>query len=170
MIVGVVGLFSLFGYAGLRVAQRARDRYSKLLVAGLTSMVLVQATINLFAVMGLAPLTGVPLPFVAGTPLTLSAVGFGVWTVGTTWWGVKDRDTGRSRGFGFVEMSNKEEGLKAISELNNSEFEGKNISVNEARPKPDRPQNRFGGGGNRGGGGYNRGDGGYNSDRRNKSW
>jgi cell division protein FtsW len=64
-IVGVVGLFSLFGYAGLRVAQRARDRYSKLLVAGLTSMVMVQATINLFAVMGLAPLTGVPLPFVS---------------------------------------------------------------------------------------------------------
>ncbi|HEX5112367.1 MAG TPA: RNA-binding protein [Saprospiraceae bacterium] len=83
---------------------------------------------------------------------------------------IKDRDTGRSRGFGFVEMSNKEEGLKAISELNNSEFEGKNISVNEARPKPDRPQNRFGGGGNRGGGGYNSGGGGYNRDRGNKSW
>ena len=88
---------------------------------------------------------------------------------------IKDRDTGRSRGFGFVEMSNKEEGLKAINELNNSEFEGKNISVNEARPKSDRPQNRFGGGGgNRGGGGggYNRGggDGGYNRDRGNKSW
>jgi cell division protein FtsW len=64
-ILGVVGLFGLFGYAGLRVAQRARDRYSKLLVAGLTSLVLVQATINLFAVMGLAPLTGVPLPFVS---------------------------------------------------------------------------------------------------------
>jgi len=64
-IVGVVGLFSLFGYAGLRVAQRAKDRYSKLLVAGLTSLVVVQATINLFAVMGLAPLTGVPLPFVS---------------------------------------------------------------------------------------------------------
>jgi cell division protein FtsW len=64
-ILGVVGLFSLFGYAGLRVAQRAKDRYGKLLVAGLTSLVLVQATINLFAVMGLAPLTGVPLPFVS---------------------------------------------------------------------------------------------------------
>ncbi|HWM55450.1 MAG TPA: putative lipid II flippase FtsW [Solirubrobacterales bacterium] len=64
-IVGVVGLFSLFGYAGLRIAQRAKDRYGKLLVAGLTSLVLVQATINLFAVMGLAPLTGVPLPFVS---------------------------------------------------------------------------------------------------------
>ena len=64
-ILGVVGLFGLFGYAGLRVAQRARDRYSKLLVAGLTSMIVVQATINLFAVMGMAPLTGVPLPFVS---------------------------------------------------------------------------------------------------------
>ena len=78
-ILGVVGLFGLFGYAGLRVAQRARDRYSKLLVAGLTSLVLVQATINLFAVMGLAPLTGVPLPFVSygnsSLMATLLAVG-----------------------------------------------------------------------------------------------
>jgi cell division protein FtsW len=78
-ILGVVGLFSLFGYAGLRVAQRARDRYAKLLVAGLTSLVLVQATINLFAVMGLAPLTGVPLPFVSygnsSLLVTLIAVG-----------------------------------------------------------------------------------------------
>ena len=64
-IIGIVGLFSLFGYAGLRIAQKAKDRYGKLLVAGLTSLVLVQATINLFAVMGLAPLTGVPLPFVS---------------------------------------------------------------------------------------------------------
>jgi len=78
-IVGVVGLFSLFGYAGLRVAQRAKDSYGKLLVAGLTSLILVQATVNLFAVMGLAPLTGVPLPFVSygnsGLLATLFAVG-----------------------------------------------------------------------------------------------
>jgi cell division protein FtsW len=78
-ILGVVGLFALLGYAGLRVAQRARNRYSKLLVAGLTSMILVQATINLFAVMGLAPLTGVPLPFVSygnsSLLVTLFAVG-----------------------------------------------------------------------------------------------
>jgi cell division protein FtsW len=64
-IAGVVGLFAMFGYAGLKVAQRAKDNYGKLLVAGLTSLIVVQATINLFAVMGLAPLTGVPLPFVS---------------------------------------------------------------------------------------------------------
>jgi cell division protein FtsW len=67
-LVGIstlVGLFGLFGYAGLRAAQRARDRYGKLLAAGLTSMILVQGIVNLFAVLGLAPLTGVPLPFVS---------------------------------------------------------------------------------------------------------
>jgi cell division protein FtsW len=78
-IVGVVGLFGMFGYAGLKVAQRAKDNYGKLLVAGLTSLVLAQATINLFAVMGLAPLTGVPLPFVSygnsSLLVTLFAVG-----------------------------------------------------------------------------------------------
>lgn len=61
----LVGLFVLFGYAGLRTAQRASDRYGKLLAAGLTSLVLVQAVVNLFAAMGLAPLTGIPLPFVS---------------------------------------------------------------------------------------------------------
>jgi cell division protein FtsW len=64
-IAGVVGLFGLFGYAGFRIAQNARDRYGKLLAAGLTSLILIQAVINLYAVMGLAPLTGVPLPFVS---------------------------------------------------------------------------------------------------------
>jgi cell division protein FtsW len=61
----LVGLFAMFGYAGLRAAQRARDRYAKLLAAGLTSLILIQAIVNLFAVLGLAPLTGVPLPFVS---------------------------------------------------------------------------------------------------------
>ncbi|HET8975975.1 MAG TPA: putative lipid II flippase FtsW [Solirubrobacterales bacterium] len=78
MIV-LIGLFGMFGYAGFRAAHRARDRYSKLLAAGLTSLILGQATINLFAVLGLAPLTGVPLPFVSygGTSLivTLTAAG-----------------------------------------------------------------------------------------------
>lgn len=77
-IVGVVGLFAMFGYAGLKVAQKAKDRYGKLLVAGLTSLILVQATINLFAVMGLAPLTGVPLPFVSYGNSSLMATLFAV--------------------------------------------------------------------------------------------
>jgi cell division protein FtsW len=64
-ILGVVGLFGMFGFAGLRIAQKAKDNYGKILVAGLTSMVLITAAINLFAVMGLAPLTGVPLPFIS---------------------------------------------------------------------------------------------------------
>jgi cell division protein FtsW len=59
------GLFVLFGFAGFSTARKARDRYTKLLAAGLTSLVLLQAALNLFAVMGLAPLTGVPLPFVS---------------------------------------------------------------------------------------------------------
>ncbi len=75
----LIGLFAIFGYAGFRAAHRARDRYGKLLAAGLTSMILAQAAINLFAVLGLAPLTGVPLPFVSygGTSLvvTLTAAG-----------------------------------------------------------------------------------------------
>lgn len=77
-ILGVVGLFSLFGYAGLQIAKKAKDNYGKLLVAGLTSLVLVQATINLFAVMGLAPLTGVPLPFVSYGNSSLMATLFAV--------------------------------------------------------------------------------------------
>jgi cell division protein FtsW len=75
----LIGLFAIFGYAGFRAAHRARDRYGKLLAAGLTSMILAQAAINLFAVLGLAPLTGVPLPFVSygGSSLivTLTAAG-----------------------------------------------------------------------------------------------
>jgi cell division protein FtsW len=77
-IFGLVGLFGLFGYSGLRIAQKAKDRYGKLLVAGLTSLVVVQATINLFAVMGLAPLTGVPLPFVSYGNSSLIAALFAV--------------------------------------------------------------------------------------------
>jgi RNA recognition motif-containing protein len=73
---------------------------------------------------------------------------------------INDRETGRSRGFGFVEMPNDTEGQKAIDELNGTDFEGKTINVNVARPKTD---NRNGGGGyNRGG---NSGGGGYNKRR-----
>lgn len=65
---------------------------------------------------------------------------------------ITDRDSGRSKGFGFVEMSSEDEAKKAISELNGKELEGRPITVTEARPKEDRPQRSFGGGG----GGYNR--------------
>jgi RNA recognition motif-containing protein len=60
-----------------------------------------------------------------------------------------DRDTGRSRGFGFVEMSNNEDGEKAIAALNGSQLGGRTINVNEARPKTE----RAGGGGGRDRGG-----------------
>ncbi|HXY52348.1 MAG TPA: RNA-binding protein [Terriglobales bacterium] len=58
-----------------------------------------------------------------------------------------DRDTGRSRGFGFVEMANTEDGEKAIAALNGSQLGGRTLNVNEARPKPERSA---GGGGGRG--------------------
>ncbi len=69
---------------------------------------------------------------------------------------ITDRETGRSRGFGFVEMPNDTEGQNAISELNETDFEGKTISVNVARPKTEGGSR--GGYNNRGGngGGYNR--------------
>ena len=75
---------------------------------------------------------------------------------------ITDRETGRSRGFGFVEMPNDEEGQQAINALNETEFEGQTISVSVARPREERPSyndgNRggFNRGGNRGGGGYDR--------------
>ena len=52
---------------------------------------------------------------------------------------IMDRETNRSKGFGFVEMANKEDGEKAIEELNNNELDGRNIKVNEARPREPRP-------------------------------
>ncbi len=67
---------------------------------------------------------------------------------------VEDRDTGRSRGFGFVEMSSKEEGERAIDELNGKEVDGRELKVNEAKPRESRPG---GGGGYGGGGGGGRG-------------
>src|SRR3954452_1921225 len=61
----LAALYGLIGYAGFRAAKAARDGYAKLLAAGITSLILAQAVLNFFAVMGLAPLTGVPLPFVS---------------------------------------------------------------------------------------------------------
>jgi cold-inducible RNA-binding protein len=82
---------------------------------------------------------------------------------------VEDRMTGRSRGFGFVEMATAEEAAAAIEQLNGKEFAGRNLTVNEARPRTDRGPGGgggYGGGGNRGGGGgYGGGGGGYGGGR-----
>jgi RNA recognition motif-containing protein len=69
---------------------------------------------------------------------------------------IMDKVSGRSRGFGFVEMADDEAARKAIAELDGATVEGRAIKVNEAKPKEDKP---FGGGGNRGGGGYGGGGG-----------
>ena len=93
---------------------------------------------------------------------------------------IEDRDTGRSKGFAFVEMSTEEEAASAIEQFNGKEFGGRNLTVNEARPRESRGGgggggrnfgggNRGGGGGyggNRGGGGGNRGGGNRRSEPR----
>lgn len=76
---------------------------------------------------------------------------------------VMDRETGRSKGYGFVEMNDETAGQKAIDELNGAEYDGRTISVSVARPRTEGGQRRSGGGGfnrNRGNGG-----GGYSSER-----
>jgi RNA recognition motif-containing protein len=74
---------------------------------------------------------------------------------------IMDKVTGQSRGFGFVEMPDDAAAKKAIAELDNATVEGRNIRVNEARPKEDRPARSGGGGGYRGGSGGNGGN--YNN-------
>jgi RNA recognition motif-containing protein len=86
---------------------------------------------------------------------------------------VEDRETGRSRGFGFVEMSTKEEGAAAISQFNGKEVNGRALNVNEAKPREPRTggggggRGGYGGGGGRGGngGGYGGGGGGNREPR-----
>ena len=67
---------------------------------------------------------------------------------------IEDRETGRSRGFGFVEMSSKEEGAAAIAQFNGKEINGRALNVNEAKPRENR---NFGGGGRGNGGARNSG-------------
>jgi RNA recognition motif-containing protein len=92
---------------------------------------------------------------------------------------IMDRDTGRSKGFGFVEMSSDQEARAAIAALNGKEVDGRNLTVNEARPKEEGGGRGkgggggygggggggYGGGGGRGGGGGGRGGGGYGGGR-----
>jgi RNA recognition motif-containing protein len=80
---------------------------------------------------------------------------------------IMDRDTGRSKGFGFVEMSSDAEAQAAIQALNGKEVDGRALTVNEARPREDRGGGRGGFGGGRGGSGGGRGGyGGGGRDRR----
>ena len=78
---------------------------------------------------------------------------------------IEDRDTGRSRGFGFIEMSNKDEAEQAIEQLNGKEVDGRELKVNEAKPRESRGggggRGGYGGGGGRGGYGGGGGRGGY---------
>ena len=79
---------------------------------------------------------------------------------------ITDRYTGKSRGFGFVEMPSDEEANSAIEKLNQSNFEGKTITVNVAKPKTDKPRSDYGGGG----GHHRSGGGGYGGERRERRW
>lgn len=83
---------------------------------------------------------------------------------------VSDRMTGRSKGFGFVEMGTEEEAQKAITALNGQQSNGRALTVNEAKPREERPRGGGGGGGGGygggGGGGYGGGGGGRGGDRR----
>jgi len=90
---------------------------------------------------------------------------------------IKDRDTGRSKGFAFVEMGSDDDAQKAISQFNGQSFQDRSLKVNVARPREDRPRGGGGGGfggprGGGGGGGYGgpRGGGGGDRGGRGRSW
>jgi cold-inducible RNA-binding protein len=80
---------------------------------------------------------------------------------------IEDRETGRSRGFGFVEMSSKSEGETAIAQFDGKEIDGRTLKVNEAKPQERRSNGGGGGGGGRGGygGGGGGGNGGFGGSR-----
>jgi len=79
---------------------------------------------------------------------------------------ITDRDSGRSKGFGFVEMANEADNQKSIDQLDGKELDGRAISVGLARPKEDRPRRDFGGGGGDHGGNGGGGGGSF----RQRSW
>jgi cell division protein FtsW len=79
-MVLLVAVYGLLGYAGFRVARAAKDDFGRILATGLTGLILVQASLNLYAVMGMAPLTGVPLPLVSygNNSLIVSLIAIGL--------------------------------------------------------------------------------------------
>jgi RNA recognition motif-containing protein len=86
---------------------------------------------------------------------------------------IMDKMSGRSKGFGFVEMSSDDEAQKAIEAMNGKDFGGRTLTVNEARPMEERPRGNGGGGyggGDRGGRGSGGGYGGRGGDRGGRSW
>ena len=92
---------------------------------------------------------------------------------------VTDRDTGQSRGFAFVEMTDDDAANKAMEALNGAKLGGRNLNINEARPRENRPRGGGGGGGGRGGygreggggrGGYGGGRGGYGREGGGNRW
>ncbi len=76
----VIAAFAVFGYAGFNIALACKDRFGKLLAAGLTALVCGQAAVNVSAVLGLVPLTGIPLPFVSygGSSLIVGLASVGI--------------------------------------------------------------------------------------------
>ena len=70
----MIALFGMIAWSGLRIARAATEPYAKLLATGLTSLILCQATLNIFVVLGIAPLTGVPLPFISYGPTNLIVI------------------------------------------------------------------------------------------------
>ena len=76
----VLFFYGMIAYAGLRSARMAKDLYAKLVAAGITSVILIQATVNFFAVLGVLPLTGVPLPFISygNSNLVVLLTGMGI--------------------------------------------------------------------------------------------
>lgn len=79
-MVALILVYGLLGYAGFQIARKAEDNYGRILAGGLTGLILVQAFINLYAVMGMAPLTGVPLPLVSygNNSLLVSLIAIGL--------------------------------------------------------------------------------------------
>jgi cell division protein FtsW len=73
-VFGVIALFGMIAWSGLRIARAATAPYAKLLATGLTSLILCQAILNIFVVLGIAPLTGVPLPFISYGPTNLMVI------------------------------------------------------------------------------------------------